>query len=486
MSDDYKVENGEFERPNRTEDELHCSPDEAVADQIREADSFFPPADADHSHEYSPPRAAGPLPGSGVEPEPEPTGQSYAPVWSGKPQKSGSAALKAVIITLCVLVAIAVSAMIFMGTGEVRISIGGTPDPGSDMMPGDNGEFDSYEDFFNAYYSEPLEGRTGIETVGAAVGTSFEIVPAAGERLDLIGIYEKCAPSVVGIKAGVETTELYWGTGIIFSADGYIVTNYHIIENADLADVVLSDGTEYPAKLVGFDADSDLAVLRIGAEALPTAEFGDSAELMVGEEVAAIGNPLGIEFSGTLTNGIISAINRNVEHDGHSMTLLQTNAAINEGNSGGPLINMYGQVVGITNMKMISSDSSIEGIGFAIPSRSIKTIVDELLKNGYVTGKPAIGITIGAMPEGIAEEYGIPNGLYISGVEKTADAYRQGVQVGDILTHVNGVPVSSSDEVAEIKNRFSAGDKLTLTLYRDGGSFDVDITLHENGEIFGG
>jgi serine protease Do len=173
-----------------------------------------------------------------------------------------------------------------------------------------------------------------------------------------------------------------------------------------------------------------------------------------------------------------------VTYEGHTLTLLQTDAAINEGNSGGPLINMYGQVIGITNMKMVSYSSNIEGIGFAIPSRSIKTIVDQLLTRGYATGRPAIGITVGSMPSGIAEEYDIPNGLYIYGVEEGSDAYVQGIQEGDILVAVDGVEVSTNDEVSAIKDEKEVGDTLTLTIYRDGKTMDIDIRLGEKGEIF--
>lgn len=484
MSDGYDVENGECRIPENTEQAFHCSPDETNDTFPRGADSFSPPADADNSTVQPPPAPPAPLPGA------ENPDDRYSEVWSAPSKKQGSAALKAVILTLCVLVLIAASAMIFMGTdNDITIDVGignFSPDAGADEGDGGNGkEYETYEDFFDAYYANSVTGVSGMETVAADTGLTLEIMSASPDgELSFAEIYKKCAPAVVGIKAGVETTEEYWGTGIIFREDGYIVTNYHIIDGANLASVVLSDETEYEAKLVGYDSDSDIAILKIDADGLPVAEFGDSAELEVGESVVAIGNPLGAQFLGTMTNGIISAIDRNVEHDGHTMTLLQTNAAINEGNSGGPLINMYGQVIGITNMKMISYYSNIEGIGFAIPSRNIKTIVDELLERGYVSGRPALGITVGAMPAGIAEEYDIPSGLYISAVEEDSDAYAQGVRAGDILTHVNGQAVSTTAEVSAIKDNFNVGDKLTLTIYRDGETFDVDVALHDKGEIF--
>lgn len=484
MSDDFNVDKGACRSSENTEWDIHCSPDGYPESFPQGADSFSPPADAENSTVQPPPAPPAPFPGDDAP------GEEIPNVWRAPEKQRGSAALKAVIITLCVLVVIAALAMAFVGTDGVSIDFnaefGNRPVIGTDENDGGSEkEYKTYEDFFNAYYSDSVTGVSGMETAAADPGLSLELAASSGgAELSLTDIYKKCAPSVVGVKAGIESTAEYWGTGIIFREDGYIVTNYHIIDGANLASVVLADETEHEAKLVGYDSDSDIAILKIDASGLVPAEFGDSSELEVGESVVAIGNPLGEQFKGTMTNGIISAIDRSVEHEGHTMTLLQTNAAINEGNSGGPLINMRGQVIGITNMKMISYYSNIEGIGFAIPSRSIKTIVDQLLDRGYVTGRPALGVTVGAMPAGIAEEYDIPSGLYISAVEEGSDAYAKGVRPGDILTHVNGQQVLSSADVAAIKDGFSVGDQLTLTIYRDGESFDVDVALHEKGEIF--
>lgn len=487
MSDDFMVDSGACRSSENTERDIHCSPDGYPESFPRGADSFSPPADAENSTVQPPPAPPAPFPGDDV---PGDDDTDITPV-PAKPQ--GSTALKAVIITLCVLVLLAAFAMIFVGTDGVSIDFsadfGNRPITGTDENDGGNeneyGDFKDYQDFFDSYYSGSVTGVSGIATAAADPGLSLELTGSASNaELSLTDIYKKCAPAVVGIKAGIESTAEYWGTGIIFREDGYIVTNFHIIDGANFASVVLSDETEYEAKLVGYDDDSDIAILKIDASGLAVAEFGDSAELEVGESVVAIGNPLGEQFQGTMTNGIISAIDRSIEHDGHTMTLLQTNAAINEGNSGGPLINMRGQVIGITNMKMISSYSNIEGIGFAIPSRSIKSIVDQLLGQGYVSGRPALGITVGAIPSDAVDEFDIPGGLYISAVEEASDAYAQGVRVGDILTHVNGQEVQTTSDVAAIKDGFSVGDRLTLTIYRDGKSFDVDVALHEKGEIF--
>ena len=231
------------------------------------------------------------------------------------------------------------------------------------------------------------------------------------------------------------------------------------------------------------DSISDLAVLKIDAQGLTAAEFGDSSGLLVGDRVIAIGNPLGQDLYGTMTDGIVSAINRDVTYAGHMMTLIQTNAAINEGNSGGPLINIYGQVIGITNMKA-ASRNGVEGIGFAIPTSSVRPVVDALLAEGRVSGRPSIGITIGPIESSAMEYYGLPSGLYIESVAAGSDAEAQGVQSGDILVAVNGEPVSTTYDVNAIKDGMQVGDTLTLTLYRGGKTFDVTVTLMDTNDIY--
>ena len=276
----------------------------------------------------------------------------------------------------------------------------------------------------------------------------------------------------------------YWGTGVILSRDGLILTNTHVIEGCDSATVTLFDDTSYEAKLVGADTTSDIAVLKIEARDLPVAVFGDSAELTVGEHVAAIGNPLGEEFRMTLTDGIISAIDRGINYNGHSQTLLQTNTALNEGNSGGALFNMYGQIIGITNMKMMSSYSSIEGIAFAIPSSTVRTVTDALIRFGEVRGRPAIGLTVGAIPQNAAEHYELPDGLYVSAVSKDSDAESKGIKTGDIITAVNGEPVTKTQDILDVKNALNVGDTITFTVWREGETFDVDVVLVDNNDIY--
>ena len=354
----------------------------------------------------------------------------------------------------------------------------------------DDGYARDFKDFFSMFYTPAASSLPDSNLIRANVDSDFRLNPvsAAGkQRLTLQELYAGCVKTVVGIRATTGTASgngtgsvSHWGSGFIVSADGFIITNQHVISEADIATVVLSDGTEYPARLVGEDAQTDIALLKIEAENLPVAEIGDSSELQVGDDVAAIGNPLGDNLSGTMTNGIISAIDRSISYNGHEMPMLQTNTALNEGNSGGPLFNMYGQVVGITNMKMSAAytDVTIEGIGFSIPTATVKTVTDQLIANGkYV--RPGLGITVGAIPEDAADHYQLPDGLYISGVSDGSSAQEEGVQVGDILTHVNGIPVRETSDVLEIRDAMAVGDEMTLTLYRDGKTFDVVIVLRE-------
>ena len=433
-------------------------------------------AAADNSTHQPPPRTAD------LPPQPHYT----EPYWSCAPEPAGKsrARTKAVVLTLCVLVLIVASALIFMQgkdpgdrpTSDTQVTL-----PWQDAYDGD------YRAYFDDYYESAAPvGNTNIPRAETGTGVTLELTPAeTGDPLTLQEIYQNCNPSVVGITAQVGGVGYYWGTGIIMTTDGYIVTNAHVLEGTESVTVTLADDRVFEALLVGSDSQSDLAVLKVDAKYLPAAEFGDSDSLQVGDDVVAIGNPLSEELRGTMTDGIISAISRDIDYNGHAMTLLQTNAAINDGNSGGPLINMYGQVIGITNMKMVSYYSSIEGIGFAIPNTVIKPIVDELIEKGYVTGRTAIGITVGSVPAAAASYYSLPDGLYVSSVVESSDAYAQGVRPGDIITAVNGQSVYTTMDVSAILDNFSVGDILTLTIYRNGKTFDVDIRLMEAAELQG-
>ena len=374
-------------------------------------------------------------------------------------------------LPVLVLLLIVGTSLAFAGTGST--SPGAMPSDWSDYL----------ENFYQSSQSDTLE--TSIERTVLEQPFTLPLAQPGEQELSLQELYAACADSIVGITAYPEDQDgYYWGTGVIADEAGLIVTNAHVIEGCASAEVTLYNNESYEALLVGADAVSDLALLKIDCSGLPAASFGDISSLSVGDPVAAIGNPLSEEFRSTLTNGIISAIDRGMNYNGHTMSLLQTNAAINEGNSGGALFNMYGQVVGITNMKMMSYFSSIEGIGFAIPSSTVKAVVDQLAENGEVRGRPSIGITVGAIPQEAVENYELPEGLYISAVAENSDAAAQGIREGDILLAIEGQSVSTTEEVAAIRDTKGVGDSLRFTIWRQGETFEVDVRLMDTNDIY--
>ena len=397
-----------------------------------------------------------------------------------------------VLLVICLLIG---TSLAFRGTGRTAIDIPVSTDDGTNFsgrsyQSGDDSDGslpDSSEDFFNNYFTSTTTetAEVNIERAEVPIDFTLETVSASGEELSLQELYSQNSSCVVGIMGFINgRSGYYWGTGVVISSDGLIVTNTHVIEDCDSATVILYDESEYEAKLVGADSISDIAVLKIEAAGLDCAEFGDSTELSVGDRVAAIGNPLGSTFISTMTDGIISAIERGVTYNGRNISLLQTNTALNEGNSGGPLFNMYGQVIGITNMKMMSSSSTIEGIGFAIPSATVKTVVNSILENGEYRGRTSIGITVGTVPAEAMEKYGMPEGLYVSSVTEGTDAEAKGVAAGDVLTEVNGQPVTTTDEVAAIKDAFAVGDTLHMRFWRDGEYYEVDVMLMDTLDVY--
>ena len=409
-------------------------------------------------------------------------------------KKSGWTKTRVWGLVILILVLIVGSSLVFARHSSVSLSWNNNGEKGSWSSDGDSDSSsvddlpDSREDFFDSYYTSTEDDSAteiNIPTVTLESDFSLELQSAEGDTLELNELYERCAPSIVAIYGYIDgETGYYWGTGVVLSEDGLILTNTHVIDGCDSATVKLNDDSEYEAQLVGADSISDIAILKIDANGLTPAEFGESSQLAVGDKVAAIGNPLGETFRATMTDGIISAIERGINYKGRSMTLLQTNTALNEGNSGGALFNMYGQVIGITNMKMMSSYSSIEGIGFAIPTSTVKTVVNSLLQYGEVKGRPSIGITVGAIPEYARDKYDIPEGLYVSAVQENSDAARQGIQVGDIITAVNYQAVTTTDEVNEIKNTLEVGDLMIFTIWRDGETFDVEVALMETNDLY--
>ena len=312
-------------------------------------------------------------------------------------------------------------------------------------------------------------------------------------QLSIAQIADKCKPSSVGIEVIVNNgffTTSGVGSGFIISEDGYIATNNHVIENAASIKVLLDDKREFDAELIGRDAVTDLAVIKIDAQNLPVAELGNSDNVKVGDLAIAIGTPAGIEFAGTVTDGIISAINRDVEITNNygqvvkTMTLIQTNATINPGNSGGPLINAKGQVIGINTLKLTSQ---YEGIGFSIPINSAVSIFNQLIEHGevterdgsFVTGQGSIGITDYAeITPREAQYYDIPQGLLVIQINRNSSAAAAGLSRGDIIVAFEGTPVKTAAEINKLKADYKAGDEVTITVHRDRvGEFDITFKL---------
>ena len=317
-----------------------------------------------------------------------------------------------------------------------------------------------------------------------------------GKELTTQEIAKRVGPAVVGIVSQVEVKDYFWGmtgtseasgSGIIFRQDGktyYIITNNHVIEGAGKVSVQVAGDRNFEAELVGADANTDLAVIKIKSdEALTVAKFGDSAKVEVGERAIAIGNPLGMEFFGSITQGIISATNRTVKmSEDLTMNYIQTDAAINTGNSGGALVNAYGEVIGVNSAKI--SSSTVEGMGFAIPINEAKIVASDLVQYGYVKGRPVIGITTVDVTESISKRYGWPVGVWVNSVVSGSGAQFGGLMRGDIIIEANGKKVTSTNELNSIKNTLKPGDTLKIKVYREGkGEIKLSIKLSEDNPL---
>ncbi len=310
------------------------------------------------------------------------------------------------------------------------------------------------------------------------IDTSREMTPAE--------VYAANVNSTVGITTSVTTN--YWGvqsksaasgSGFIITDDGYIITNYHVIENSDSITVSLYDGTSYEAELVGYDESNDIAVLKVDAEGLTPVVVGDSDNLNVGDSVIAIGNPLG-ELTFSLTSGAVSALDREVTlSNSVTMDLIQTDCAINSGNSGGALFNLYGEVIGVTNAKYSSSgkEASIDNIGFAIPINHVKGIVESIIENGYIA-KPYIGVSVMDVSQE-TQSYGLPKGAAVKEITEGSPAADAGLKENDIITAINGTEISGSRELVNKIGDASSGDELALTVYRQGESIEVKMVVGE-------
>ncbi len=308
-----------------------------------------------------------------------------------------------------------------------------------------------------------------------------------GKTMTASEVYAKNVNSTVGITTsittnfwGYQTTSAASGSGFILTDDGYILTNYHVVEGSSAITVSLYDGTTYDAALIGYDASNDIAVLKVDAQDLPPVVLGDSGNMNVGDNVIAIGNPLG-ELTFSLTSGAISALNREITMSSNlSMKLIQTDCAINSGNSGGALFNMHGEVIGITNAKYSGNSNSgatIDNIAFAIPINDVLPIIRSIIEKGYIS-KPYIGVAVTDVSKEY-QAYGLPQGAAVRSVTKDGPAQKAGLQESDIITHVNGTEITGSSHLVDLVGECAIGDTLTLTVYRQGETLELSLTVGE-------
>ena len=395
-----------------------------------------------------------------VQPRPLPSGA--APQTPREPEKRSRKGLWSFLIAAGVLVLAVVAATVvasLRGGGAVPPVDGGT---------GDGGDASSIVNISGAE-------KTTIPRIQGEAGVSLVCTAPAGEKLSIQDMYEKVNPSTVLVVAD-KGEQASIGTGVIMTADGYIITNAHVISGGKDCWIALDTGYTYDAKLVGYSTERDLAVLKaVDAADLPAASFGDSDLCRVGDTVYAIGNPLGVELRGTLTDGIISAINRDVQVDGRVMTLLQTTAALNNGNSGGPLINEYGQVVGINTLKMSGNGSemeaTVEGLGFAVPISDACFVVNDIIANGRFRGVPVLGVMV-------IESTDNGGQVSIYTVSEGGGAEEAGLLPGDVLLRADGQTLHSIHDLMAVRRTHLVGDTMTLTVLRDGQTFDADVPLY--------
>ncbi|MDR1736275.1 MAG: trypsin-like peptidase domain-containing protein [Oscillospiraceae bacterium] len=327
---------------------------------------------------------------------------------------------------------------------------------------------------------------TAVPNENTPGSTPAQPMVQSGNRtaLTLPEIYDKCNPAVVAISTemarnnafGYQSTYASAGSGFITSSDGTVITNHHVIEGADTINVLMPDGKSYKATVVGSDASVDIAVLKIEASGLPFLTFGDSDEMRVGDTVAAIGNPLG-EFANSQTSGTISALSREVNIEGTPLTVLQTDAAVSPGNSGGPLINVYGEVIGIVSAKSV--DTGVEGIGFAIPSNSAAVSIASLAQYGYIKGRASLGVTVNLEYSAYASRYRQPEGVYVESVSPGSAADKAGLQEGDIIFGIGDTEVTDFSALQSALLGFKPGEKSTIRFYREGGEQSSEITFDE-------
>ena len=335
----------------------------------------------------------------------------------------------------------------------------------------------------NYYWDTEEPENTAITIPSYPTGGEARLSLSSAGELPVLTpqqVYDRVTPSVVAVLGREEaySSMVSVGTGVIFSPDGYILTNCHVIAGCSNCTVLVTDihgvDARYDAKVVGYDEDADLAVLKVEAEDLPAAEFGVSDDLRVGDPVYAIGNPLGVELRNTLTDGIVSAINRDVNVDGVTMTLLQTSAALNSGNSGGPLINQYGQVIGINTIKMMSRYDTIEGLGFAIPSSLALRWVNELIEFGELQPQPVLGVTVNRIPQTLPDG---TVGLRLEDITEGLSGDRAGLRAGDYLVGFDGQDIVSYQQLLNIRRGLRVGDEVAVRVYREGEYLEMTMIM---------
>lgn len=424
-----------------------------------------------------------------IEPEDEPPAQSeytqpdYIPEWTQptqpeEPKKKRRTWLK--ITALLLALAIVAS----LGRALLRSAING--------LAAHNASGDS---------AQPAADASGAASAPESAGEPYqrELTPLpetlptydSGKTLTAQEVYGINVDAVCGIATEV-TTNVFGqtastavvGSGFVLTEDGYVVTNNHVVEGTDNVSVKLHDGSTYPAEVVGGDSLSDVALLKIEAEGLSHVAVGDSDAIAVGEGCIAIGNPLG-ELTFTMTGGYVSALPREINISGKPISMFQTDAAINAGNSGGPLFDMAGNVIGITSAKIsgiTGSGASIEGVGFAIPINEALRVVYDLQEYGYVRGRAFLGVTVKELDAATADTYGLPVGPIVQSVVADSCADKAGIAVRDIILAFNGRNVKTYTQLMSALNKCSAGDEVTLRIYRAGAELDVTLTLDERPE----
>ena len=329
--------------------------------------------------------------------------------------------------------------------------------------------------------------HTGIQVSDREVAQVQTLKVDGSKQMTMSEVYASNVNSVVSINVSATSTNYFGqtvqtaasGTGFLITEDGYILTNHHVVDGASSVSVTLYNGESYDAKVIGSDEDYDIAVLKIDVTGATPVVLGDSSKLAIGESVAAVGNPLG-ELTFSMTEGIVSCVNRAINVDGTPFNMIQVDCSINPGNSGGPLFNSYGEVVGIVSAKYSSySNTTVEGIGFAIPINDVVSLVKDIMTNGYVTNKAYMGITPQTMTAQMAQQYryDVTEGVFVCSVDPDSAAAKAGLKLGDVITKMDDKDIASYEDLVAAKKSYSAGDTVTLTVYREGKTIEVELTF---------